>query len=364
MENLYIPKSVTIGKKKDLRLCIGVMTDEVNEIFKTTLNYIEKNGKKWLKDTIILLPIGEGLNFEGVIGGYIKDEFTFSLGRNLLMGMGNRKNYDYMFMLDSDELLAENVLDIFQRLININFQYKDGSNVPISIPIENMVDEKNSNLHFVTRLIPLQEGYKYVGRIHEQLVDRNGGMIEDGVTLHSNPCMLHLGYTKDMLARRKKYLRNKTLLLEELEEVKRGGEPLKVNLRLDYIYFNLMVTEYAEKNIIESLEWFKCLESEIKSYNIEKMFIQQGLLLGLQLYYFLEDFNGFYRLLDKYYFLNKLPETHYLKALIHRDCDELMKARYSVKEYWKLRDITVLSSFPKDLQMDNKVRELEKYLYK
>lgn len=364
MENLYIPKSVKIGERKDLKLCIGIMTDEVNEIFKTTLNYIEKNGKKWLKDTIILCPIEKGFNFEGFVGEYKKEEFTFSLGRNMLMEIGNRRNYDYMFMLDSDELLAENSLDIFQRLINLNFLYKNGSNVPISIPIENMVDEKNSNLHFVTRLIPLQDGCRYVGRIHEQLVDRHGGMVEDIITLHSNPCILHLGYTKDMIERRRKFLRNKTLLLEELREVKSGGEPLKVSLRLDYIYFNLMVTEYAEKNIIESFEWFKCLESEIKSYNIGKMFIQQGLLLGLQICYFLDDYNNFYRLLDKYEILWKLPETHYLLALWHKNCDELEKSRMCLEDYWKLKNTTTLSNFPKDLQMDNKVRELEKYLYK
>ena len=94
------------------------------------------------------------------------------------------------------------------------------------------------------------------------------------------------------------------------------------------------------------------------------MFIQQGLLLGLQLYYFLDDYNNFYRLLDKYEVLWKLPETYYLMALIQKNCDNLEKSRDCVKEYQKLRDITVLSNFPKDLQMDNKVRELEKYLYK
>lgn len=375
MSKLTLGEGVEMGEKKPYRLCIGVMTETANPLMKYPLESMDRNGIEYGdKRRIILitnftesLETGDTqpewyLNSKNVY--FSKDRFTFSGGRNELLNIGEIMGFDYMLMLDSDEEMADNLHASLEGLLELNFT-KGGKKVPFSISIENLIGEGSSTLHYVTRVIPLNERYRYVGRIHEQLVNQDGERAEHVVTFHSdNPALRHLGYTQKVVDVKGKYERNKNLLLSELNSCL--SDKNHEGLSLDFIYFNLMINSYSAGEYKEGIRYFDDFRQLINRSNQDKMFINQGIVIGLNLCYFLKEFNMFYQVLDLYGDLeciSKLPEISYLEALIHRDCDELDKARQNIGEYWIKKGKIKASNFPVDKTLDRKVKELENSLF-
>lgn len=347
---------------KDKLLCVGLMCEQGDELGYTTYSLQRNN---LLENTLCLLTYSNINNIVKPEIPYVteiyKKDFGFDRGRNILLERGRKQGYSWMLMLDSDEELADNSYELLRNMC-IKYEKEGDRRLAYSIPILNEKGEE-STIHHVTRLIPLDEGYYYEGRVHEQLCYRGeffNRIAENAITVMSDPIIRHWGYSDREVKRKNKIKRNKDLLLKQLSDAM-VGEGL---VKKDFIYYNLMVTTFGS-DLNESYNWWNLFEGEIDSFNSEKMFIQQGIILGLNILYLQEKYTEFFEVYHKYSgekfrCIKYLPEPCYLKALIRFKCDEMEKALQDISEYWIRKQNLRGSNFPKDVNLNNKVRILEK----
>ncbi len=160
----------------------------------------------------------------------------FSAARNFSI---SKATNEYILPIDCDEIVTDfdkektevlirNNPEGLGRLTRINeFVREDGA-----------VDSEEP----VTRLFS-KKHYHYEGSIHEQIVRTTEGE----VTYYSFPlAMLHSGYDGDLEVRKKKTLRNRELLLKELEKKPEDT----------YILYQLGKTHFMEEDFSGALKYF------------------------------------------------------------------------------------------------------------
>lgn len=175
----------------------------------------------------------------------------FSAARNFAL---KHIHTDWVFMLDSDELISNFDLNLFYR-------YAANSNIGgINIIIDNTLDNKGNQIqttHRYTRLFRNHPEIKFTGRIHEQIrgsIESLGLDVKD-----SDFSILHLGYSN---FNEEKNQRNLKLLADDAKE----------NPHDDWLQYHLAETNFNSGNIEEAGEiYMKILNSNQLSTHQQEM---------------------------------------------------------------------------------------------
>ena len=160
----------------------------------------------------------------------------FSAARNFAI---SKASNDYIFMIDSDEILASCDKKELETYIQ---RYPDGIGRVMIISEYYRDNEKYSVKNQVSRIFSKKK-YCYQGRIHEQVVPIEG---ETGTIYDAPIHIYHGGYDGDLETRRKKTERNINLLKKELED--KGDDP--------YILYQLGKSYYMQEDYFASCEVF------------------------------------------------------------------------------------------------------------
>ncbi|MFC4777813.1 glycosyltransferase [Paenibacillus sp. GCM10023252] len=149
----------------------------------------------------------------------------FSAARNLSL---QHATGDYILVLDADEELCTDIEQQVEDYLQICEQRVG------SVIIEN-VNDNESTRHRTSRIFPSQNGYRYVGVVHEQLesIDNIAGQEVD-----TNILIYHYGYTAEEYKKKDKYNRYSQLYLKILENDKNNG----------YMLYQLGKLHYSNKN--------------------------------------------------------------------------------------------------------------------
>lgn len=225
---------------KNIDLCMIVKNEE--KYLKKCLNNI-----KDLINNIIIVDTGSTDNtieiareFNAKIYNY-KWTNDFSEARNFSISKATSK---WILILDADEILD---IESKDKLINFINQTKcDGCH----FLVKNYIDEEliNYTVHYAFRLFRNYKGYKFKGKIHEQInndiVEVKNKFSKEDIILH------HYGYLESVTKEKNKRERNIPIILEALKE----------NPNDSFQLFNLG-NEYLSKNEID-----KALEYYNKAY--------------------------------------------------------------------------------------------------
>ncbi len=237
-----------------------------------------------------------------------KDDFSDA--RNYAIEQATR---DYIFMLDCDEYITsldyEKLIDLLKtnskdvgRISRINTFIRNGEQTRIKEPVNRIF-----NKHF----------FKYQGRIHEQIVKKDGSKYGT----YNIPVVLeHTGYDGDVAFIKEKTERNIFLLLKDLEEI--GEDP--------YILYQLGKSYYMQGDYIEACTYFsKALEYDLNpqaEFVIDLVETYGYALLNCQEYRQALQFENIYQ-----EFGNR-PEFKFLMGLIYMNNGEFNQA---IKEFYK-----------------------------
>lgn len=160
----------------------------------------------------------------------------FSAARNFAI---SKANCEYILTIDCDEFVTEFDKIRTEQLI---LQFPDGVGRLTRINEFDRDDGAFSANEPVSRLFS-KKHYRYEGTIHEQIVRTDS----EEIAHYSFPLiMIHSGYEGDIECRRRKTIRNRTLL--ELELEKKPSDT--------YILYQLGKTYYMEAEYERALEYF------------------------------------------------------------------------------------------------------------
>lgn len=209
-------------------------------IVKDEEKYIEKCLKALYKkfDEIVVVDTGSLDNTKKLVAKYTnklfdyKWENNFSKARNFA---AEKATNDWILVIDADEFLEK--FDI-NKLIT---QLKKERTSVFTIKQINFFDDKKST-EKVNRLYNKRES-KFIGLVHEQLVNINGSELIVKDTLLK---VKHIGYTKEVVEKKDKTGRNIELLLKMIKE--NGNDP--------YIYYQLGKSYYMKKDYNKAVEYF------------------------------------------------------------------------------------------------------------
>lgn len=161
----------------------------------------------------------------------------FSAARNFAV---SKASNEYILMIDSDEKLISYDKKELEKLIH---KYPDGIGRAL---VYNEYSRGNESFRIRDRFSKLfpKSKYHYEGRIHEQIVPKEG---ESGVLYDIPLHLYHRGYDGDLETRRKKTERNISLLLKELED--KGDDP--------YILYQLGKSYYMQEDYPDACKAFE-----------------------------------------------------------------------------------------------------------
>lgn len=161
----------------------------------------------------------------------------FSSARNFVISKATK---EYILMIDCDEEIVNYDKAKLEELI---IMHPDGVGRPLIISDYSRKNESYRTYSRISRLFS-KELYLYKGRIHEQVVPKEGkaqGIIYDApIQIH------HGGYEGDLEVRRKKTERNINLLQQELAD--KGEDP--------YILYQLGKSYYMQEDYQKAYESF------------------------------------------------------------------------------------------------------------
>lgn len=195
-----------------ISLCMIVKNEE--EVISRCLQSV-----KQAVDEIIVIDTGstdgtvEAARKEGA-AVYIRQwQQDFSAARNESIALATG---DWILVLDADETLEDDQGTMLRQLVSSTPE-ADGFFVKIVNFIGTETKQAGSSVSSSLRLFRNKPGYRYTGRIHEQIVQPI--LTENpAAKLHFSPIQLnHGGYLPEVVQRKNKVQRNMELLQQELE---------------------------------------------------------------------------------------------------------------------------------------------------
>lgn len=234
----------------------------------------------------------------------------FSAARNYSIDRATNK---YVMIVDCDEYITDLNQDELFRSI------KEHNNEVGRINIINTFWRNEEQLRIkdsISRLFN-KENFKYQGRIHEQIVKKDGSNYDT----YKIPIVLeHTGYDGDVAFIKEKTERNISLLLKDLEEI--GEDP--------YVLYQLGKSYFMQGDYIEACTYFsRALEYDLDpqaEYVIDLVETYGYALLNCQEYTQALQFENIYQ-----EFGNR-PEFKFLMGLIYMNNGEFNQA---IKEFYK-----------------------------
>ena len=186
----------------------------------------------------------------------------FSAARNFSISKATSK---WLLILDADEILD---LESKDKLINfINNTNKDGCHFLVKNYMNENLDDYT--LHYAFRLVKNYRGYKFKGRIHEQISNDNinikNKFAKEDIILH------HYGYLSSVTIEKNKRGRNIPIILESLKD----------NPKDPFQLFNLGNEYLSENNLEKALEYY----NKSYEYSDKTMLYSPHLLYRMSLSY-------------------------------------------------------------------------------
>ena len=249
------------------------------------------------------------LKYTNCVFDYAWNE-NFAAARNYAIEQASRK---YVFMLDCDEYIHSLNYDKMLELISEKNE-QVGRISRINTFIRN--DEQTRIKEPVNRVFN-KEFFRYQGRIHEQIVKKDG----ENYSTYKLPIVLeHTGYDGDVEFIKEKTQRNIRLLKKDLEEI--GEEP--------YILYQLGKSYYMQGDYTNACTYFsRALEYDLNpqaEFVIDLIETYGYALLNCQQYSQALQFENIYE-----EFGNR-PEFKFLMGLIYMNNGEFNQA---IKEFYK-----------------------------
>ena len=285
------------NEEKYLRECLTNIKDLVENII------IVDTGS-----TDNTIRIAEEFNAKIYNYNWIND---FSSARNFSLSKATSK---WILILDADEILDLKSKD---KLINfINNTNKDGCHFLVKNYINETLDDYT--LHYAFRLVKNYRGYKFKGRIHEQISNDNinikNRFVKEDIILH------HYGYLSSVTIEKDKRGRNIPIILESLKD----------NPRDSFQLFNLGNEYLSENNLEKALEYYQ----KSYEYSDKTMLYSPHLLYRMSLSY---KSLKLYELALKYVnealsLYNPNVDFLYLQGLIYKDLKKPTMAMRSFEE--------------------------------
>ncbi|WP_053240981.1 glycosyltransferase family 2 protein [Clostridium sp. DMHC 10] len=222
---------------------------------KISLCMIVKNEEKYIKmclenamklaDEAIIVDTGSTDKTKKIIGEFnnsniklidYKWEDDFSKARNISIEAAKG---DWILMLDADEKLLCNV----DKVRNILEKAKSES---YRIPLYNILNTSNVVYSSVyLKLFKNNRGYKYFGRIHEQLNVKDDQINGNGID-SSIAQIIHYGYLGNVIKDREKAKRNLKILRKQLKD----------NPNDPFVRYNIGASYEVAGNYKKALEYF------------------------------------------------------------------------------------------------------------
>ena len=225
---------------------VMIVKNEEKYLDKTlfALNALKKN----INSELIILDTGSTDNTVNIAKKYT-DKVYFEKWNNNFADMRNKSiSYakgDWILVLDADEVLSN--LDKLVQFFRTDL-YKKYNSATIELMNINSEDELEYNLVSIPRLFKNENGFCYIGAVHEQPKFK--------LPLYNDIASFkHYGYMfKDKELLNKKYLRNGEILLKEIE--KSPNDPY-INYQLGKNYCILKSYEDALFYLERSLELYR-----------------------------------------------------------------------------------------------------------
>lgn len=167
---------------------------------------------------------------------------SFADMRNVCISYANQP---YILILDADERLRVCDMEIMEHALRAMGQ---GEGCVGDVVIRSSTQSGEVSESTITRLFPNRPDYRYQGRIHEQLVYKQGTVksIRSGIIID------HFGYQEEEIQSKDKYRRNLSLIQASLE----------TNENDSYLLFQLGRTYYVMKEYLSAAEALtKCIAS-------------------------------------------------------------------------------------------------------
>lgn len=162
----------------------------------------------------------------------------------------SKASNEYVMVIDSDEYLESIDVEKLKRLIEKNPE-KVGR-----IQRRNIFSRSNQqqeNVEWINRIFS-KEIFHYEGRIHEQVTAMNGDAYE---TYQTPVVILHSGYDLTEEERKVKAERNSTLLLQELEQLKKESDRNpRCAEQIPYIIYQLGKSYYMAGDYDKACKYF------------------------------------------------------------------------------------------------------------
>lgn len=153
----------------------------------------------------------------------------------------------YVMVIDSDEFLEPLEVENLYQMI------RQHPNAVGRIRRRNVFtrnEQSQENQEWINRVFP-KDKYHYEGRIHEQIVAREGN--ENYETYQTPVVIEHTGYDLTLEERKEKANRNFTLLIQELKRLEKEESESK---QIPYILYQLGKSCYMAEKYAKACEYF------------------------------------------------------------------------------------------------------------
>lgn len=253
---------------------------------------------------------------------YTNFDYNFSKARNIALDNATK---DWILNIDCDEMLQQTEQNVLKDILN------NSNIVACCLKLINVIYDKEYQGPYVLRLFRNNKGFRYEGRIHEQILKSIYVEYDDDNIINCDINLYHYGYGLSIEEMKKKHIRNIKIFNSYTLEEKDG-----------FFYFNL-ANEYFGINSFEEarkqyLEALKHINNEVNF----REFIPSNLL---RCYYELglyekgiEVANSLQR---EFYYLR---DIYFLKAALYRAIGRSIEAKSCYERYLALSESTLSAS--------------------
>lgn len=213
---------------------------------------ITKNEASWIGKAID--SVKPFVNEIIVVDHYSEDktaEIAKNMGAKVFLRkwdkhFANARNFSIMqatapliLIMDADE----EYIGGYEALEEAAHRIKSKQGLAARIEIQSLATSGQLSVTRITRMFANHEGFKYMGRIHEQIYYKG----DSPKVFNSSIAFNHLGYTQEEINKKNKYLRNIELLLLDQQE----------NPNIPYLLFQLGRTYGQMNELIKSKEFLE-----------------------------------------------------------------------------------------------------------
>ncbi|WP_379157267.1 glycosyltransferase [Paenibacillus sp. sgz5001063] len=201
---------------------------------------------------------------------------SFSEARNFAL---SKASQPYILIMDADEIFDQNTVN------NLEVFCQRNDNVAGRVIIRNLTSHNEVTSTEIVRVFRNDGDFMYKGRIHEQVIMKNGNI---PVTCSTGIILLHSGYLHEAIVLQNKIKRNVDLLEIELNE-----DPTN-----PYTWYQLGKTHYVNKNYLEAASTFQSSIDLLAIQGVIPQYVSSLLVNYAYTLLNLKDFTHLFAIID------------------------------------------------------------------